>query len=163
MNITEVTRRDIIDYLITNGISFSGRLDELEFLGRIWDLQSMPSTDSRYKTAYGDIRQHRINNNDWDDHYLLYTRLDLLKCDDETFTKFLQTCLHPIVRHNKEEASELASVFNELLARDGYVLREVSSISARAIYKGMRLKEGVHGNVKNLIFAANGPKPEIVL
>ncbi len=158
MNITEVTRRDIIDYLITNGISFSGRLDELEFLGRIWDLQSMPSTDSRYKTAYGDIRQHRIYNNDWDDHYLLCTRLDLLKCDDETFTKFLETCLHPIVRPNEKEASELVSVFNEFLARDGYVLREVSSISARAVYKGMRLKEGVHGNVKNLILAANGPK-----
>ena len=27
----------------------------------------------------------------------------------------------------------------------------------------MRLNSGVHGNVKNLIFAANGPKPEIVL
>jgi len=158
MNITEVTRRDIIDYLITNGISFSGRLDELEFLGRIWDLHSMPSTDSRFDDGYWDIWQHRINNNDWDDHYFLGTYLKLFKCADEIFLKFLETCLHPIVRPNENEASEFVSVFNELLARDGYVLNEVSSISARAVYKGMRLKEGVHGNVKNLIFAANGPK-----
>jgi very-short-patch-repair endonuclease len=33
----------------------------------------------------------------------------------------------------------------------------------KPVYKGMRLKGGVQGSVKNLIFAANGPKPEIVL
>jgi hypothetical protein len=157
MNITEVTRRDIIDYLITNGITFSGRLGELEFLGRIWDLHSMPSTDPRFEDGYSDIWQHRINNLDWDDHYFLGTYLELFKCDDEIFLKFLETCLHPLVRPNNEEASELVSVFNELLARDGYVLREASSISARAVYKGARLKESVHGNVNNPIFAANSP------
>ena len=158
MNITEVTRRDIIDYLITNGISFSGRLGELEFLGRIWDLHSMPSTDSRFDDGYSDIWQHRINNPDWDDHYFLGTYLELFKCADEIFLKFLETCLHPLVRPNNKEASELVSVFNELLARDGYVLREESSISGRAVYKGTRLKESVHGNVNNLMSAANGPK-----
>ncbi len=63
MNITEVTRRDILDYLIASNTTFSGKLDELEFLGRIWDLSSMPSTDSRFHDAYRDIWQHRINNN----------------------------------------------------------------------------------------------------
>src|SRR5215467_4240452 len=98
MDITTVTRRDILDYLIASNITFSGRLSEVEFLGRIWDLDSMPSWDSRFNCASRDIWQHRVNNNDWDDHYLLCTRLDLLKCDDETFTKFLENCLHPIVR-----------------------------------------------------------------
>src|SRR6266700_564933 len=116
MTITEVTRRDIIDYLITSEISFSGKLDELEFLGRIWDLASMPSTDYRFDSAYGDIYQHRINNDDWSDHHFLGTYLELFKCDDEIFLKFLETCLHPIVRPDKEEASRILSVFNELLA-----------------------------------------------
>ncbi len=163
MNITEVTRRDILDYLIASNTTFSGKLDELEFLGRIWDLSSMPSIDSRFDDAYRDIWQHRINNNDWDDHYLLCTRLDLLKCDDKTFIKFLENCIHPSVQPDKEQTSLLASVFNDCLQHDGYALQEVSQISGKPVYRGMWLKGGVQGKVKNLIFAAKGPKPEIIL
>jgi len=163
MSITEVTRRDILDYFIASKITFSGKLEELEFLGRIWDLSAMPSWDGRFDTAYGDIRQHRINNADWEDHYLLCTRLDLLKCEDETFAKFLENCVHPIVQPNKEQATQLVSYINNCLRHDGYILREVSQISGKPVYKLTRLKGGVPGSVKNLIFAANGPKPEIVL
>src|SRR5262249_33841176 len=49
------------------------------------------------------------------------------------------------------------------LRHDGYILREASEISGKPIYKVTRLTGGVPGSVKNLIFAANGPKPEIVL
>jgi hypothetical protein len=89
VNITEVTRRNILDYLITREPPFSGRLSEVEFLGRIWNLQSMPSRDRRFENAYWDIWQHRVNNDDWDDHYLLYTYLELLICDDEIFLQRL--------------------------------------------------------------------------
>lgn len=163
MDITTVTRRDILDYLIASGTTFSGSLSEVEFLGRIWDLDSMPSWDSRFNSAARDIWQHRVNNNDWDDHYLLCTRLDLLKCDDETFTKFLENCLHPIVRPDEEQVSVLLTVFNDCLRHDGYILREITQLSGKPVYGATRLSSGVHGNVKNLIFAANGPKPEIVL
>ncbi|GAJ02089.1 unnamed protein product, partial [marine sediment metagenome] len=50
--ITEVTRRSIIDYL-SLGIQWSGRLEENEFLSRIYDLTQIPSTDSRFSTALG--------------------------------------------------------------------------------------------------------------
>lgn len=163
MNITEVTRRDILDYFIASKITFSGKLDELEFLGRIWNLSEMPSWDGRYDTAYADIRQHRINNYDWEDHYLLCTRLDLLKCEDEIFAKFLENCVHPLVQPNKKQVTQLVSYLNNCLRRDGYILREASEISGKPIYKVTRLTGGVPGSVKNLIFAANGPKPEIVL
>ncbi len=163
VNITEVTRRDIIDYLISREKPFSGRLGEVEFLERIWDLASMPSTDRRFSDAHGDIWQHRINNSDWDDHHLLCTYLELLKCEDETFTKFLENCIHPFVVPDKEELNDLLTIFNEALKRDGFVLREASRLSGKAVYKAMKLKSGVRGSVKNLIFAANGPKPEIVL
>src|SRR5437763_1902183 len=163
MNITEVTRRDILDYLITRKTPFSGNLELLEFLGRIWDLTAMPSTDGRFHNAYWDIRQHMINNYDWDDHYLLYRYLDLLKCDEETFVKFLENCLHPIVHPDIEQVSELLSMFNDILRPDGYILRETTRISGKSVHKVMRLKGGVHGNVKNLIFAAGSFKPEIVL
>jgi len=69
--ITEVTRRAIIDYLSV-GRHWSGAVAEDEFLGRLYDLNRMPSTDSRwqYDTAAKDIRQHRVNNVDWSDDWV---------------------------------------------------------------------------------------------
>ncbi|HAG99410.1 MAG TPA: hypothetical protein DCL75_11290, partial [Ktedonobacter sp.] len=61
------------------------------------------------------------------------------------------------------EASELLSAFNDMLKHDGFVLREITRISGKPVYKATGLRGGVHSNVKNLIFAANGFKPEIVL
>lgn len=138
MNISEVTRRNIIDYLLSRGYPFHGRLDLISFLKRIWDLSLMPSTDHRFKTAEGDIWQHMINNNDWDYEYLLYTYLDLLKCDDQIFLTFLETCLHPVVLYDEKYVSETLSEFNKYLAPDGYRLEVASQISVRPIYKSVR-------------------------
>ncbi len=43
-------------------LDWFGDLDDVAFLGRVWDLTSMRSTDSRYRDAAGDVHQHRINN-----------------------------------------------------------------------------------------------------
>ncbi|MFP3243938.1 MAG: hypothetical protein RXR20_05100, partial [Paraburkholderia sp.] len=45
MKISEVTRRDIIDSLTSEGVEWSGRLEDQEFLARLFDLNSLPSTD----------------------------------------------------------------------------------------------------------------------
>src|SRR5579864_7459196 len=45
-SITEVTRRSIFDHLRNCGFSWWGRLDEIDFLQRVWDLDALPSTDS---------------------------------------------------------------------------------------------------------------------
>lgn len=138
MNISEVTRRNIIDYLFLRDYPFHGRLDLINFLNRIWDLSSMPSTDNRFENAEGDIWQHMINNNDWEYDYLLYTYLDLLKCNDERFLTFLETCLHPVVLYDEKYVSETLSEFNKFLAPDGYRLEVSSQISGRHIYKAVR-------------------------
>jgi len=138
MNISEVTRRNIIDYLILKEYPFHGRLDLLSFLKRIWDLSAMRSTDHRFKNAEGDIWQHMVNNSDWDYDYLLYTRLNLLKCNDEIFSKFLETCLHPVVLSDDKQVSEVLLEFNKFLAPDGYKLEVSSQISGKPIYKAVR-------------------------
>jgi len=97
----------------------------------------MPSTDHRFKDAEGDIWQHMINNDDWDYNYLLYTYLDLLNCDDETFLKFLETCVHPIVLYDEKRVSETLSELNKFLAPDGYRLEVYSQMSGRSIYKAV--------------------------
>lgn len=63
IQITETTRRDIIDSIFLEKINLYGRLEEIDFLSRIWDLDSMPSLDSRFKNATGDICCKSILNN----------------------------------------------------------------------------------------------------
>jgi len=159
---SDTVRSDILDYLITQEEDFYGKLGLLEFLGRIWDLGAMPSTDYRFNNAYQDIHQHCVFNDDWDKHYLFYTYLELTKCDDTIFFKFLETCLHPLVLPNGQKQKEKANAFNDILKRDNFVLQTIAQIAGKPIYKVTSLKGGVHGNVKNLIFAAKGAKPEIV-
>lgn len=51
----QVTRRKIFDTITLSKVFREGRLEEPDFLARIYDLDTMPSTDSRYRTAPGDI------------------------------------------------------------------------------------------------------------
>ena len=54
--ITPLTRREIFDYLRTDGGPWWGRLDEVDFLARIYDLEELPSYDSRFPTAARDVK-----------------------------------------------------------------------------------------------------------
>ena len=68
-------RQNIIDGLKLEDVRWSGRLDEVEFLQRLFDLQAMPSGDSRFKDAAGDIWQHRFNNpGDWEPDWVYSDR-----------------------------------------------------------------------------------------
>src|SRR3954452_24076830 len=99
MNISQLTRRDIVDAMIVEKINWSGRLEEQEFLSRLFNLASLPSLDHRFTDAAGDIWQHRINNHDWEDDWVFYdTRFSLMNGDDETFLSFLCETIHPVVR-----------------------------------------------------------------
>ena len=143
MIITELTRRDIIDYLLVRGKPFYGKLDLVGFLKRVWDLSSMPSTDGRFENAEGDIWQHMINNSDWDEDFLLSNYLKLFECPETIFLKFIEQVVHPVVLRERD-ASEVKQVVDELnkyLEPDGYRLDIDSQISGRGIYKAKRIGE----------------------
>lgn len=139
-SISEVTRRDILDFLSAEGVSWSGRLDEVGFLERLWDLSELPSTDGRFKDAAGDIWQHRVNNPyDWPDDWVFGDpRFNLFRGPDEAFCRFLAETLHPVVRPDVDEARRLANYFNECLARDDWELIEVRQLSGRPVFEGRR-------------------------
>ena len=63
--ITEVTRRAIVDYITVGVRNWAGMLEEDVFLSRLYDLTKIASTDHRMSNAIGDIRQHRMNWTDW--------------------------------------------------------------------------------------------------
>jgi len=139
VNITEVTRRNIIDYLLLQKPPFYGSPGLIGFLKRIWDLSSMPSRDIRFESAEGDIWQHVINNDDWTLEHLLCSYLNLLKCDDEIFLKFVETCLHPIVLTDDNKVTETLSEFNKYLEPDDYKLETSSQISGKPLYKAKNI------------------------
>lgn len=133
--ISEVTRRDIIDSLSLGDTHWSGRLEPIAFLNRLFDLSSMPSTDSRFKNAEADIWQHTVNNDDWDAGWVFTdSRFNLLRGDDEVFLRFLCEALHPVVRNSAEEAESLASTFNGFLRADGFELVPKMMMSGRPVF-----------------------------
>jgi hypothetical protein len=141
--ITQLTRREIFDYIRTGGGPWWGRLDEVEFLSRIYDLESMQSTDHRFKTASGDIFQHRVNNFDWDDYWVFSdSRFGLASGPDEVLLDFLAQMVHPVVQPDVERAQEIVHELNGLLAPDGWMLKPHKQMSGRPVYAPARAGTG---------------------
>lgn len=138
MRISEITRRDIIDAIQVENVRWAGRLEETEFLSRLFDLTILPSTDRRFNNAEGDIWQHRvINPEDWEEDWIFYDeRFNLFKGDDQTFLNFLCETIHPVVRPNVIEAERLSQLYNSFLEHDGFQLIERARLSGRPIFSG---------------------------
>ncbi|MFF0250237.1 AbiJ-related protein [Streptosporangium sandarakinum] len=158
-----MTRRRLINGLVQMQIQWSGTLDEVAFLARIYDLDALPSYDSRFATAAQDIAQHRLGNLDWDDDWIFQDERFGLADGDEALLAFLAEMLHPAVRLDLSEVEQLRAFLNDNLIHDGYELVQVDAVSGAPIFAPRRIGSGVRGTMKNLIFAAIGPKPEIVL
>lgn len=142
-------RQNIFDGIRLEGIFWGGKLDDVDFLSRIFDLKSMPSYDSRYRDAVGDILQHRHNNHDWEDDWIFGDgRFNLSHCEDATFLKFLCETLHPVVRPDIEEARKLASHYNEQLRLAGWELAQSERIAGRVVFKAQRLSGNTSRNLE---------------
>jgi hypothetical protein len=141
-DITPVTRRDIFDLLREEG-PWWGRLDETEFLGQLYDLDALPSTDSRHATAGEDIVRHRVANFDWEDDWVFSDqRFQLTDGPDQVLLDFLALLAHPLVQPDTEQAARLVAALNVLLAPDGWELRTGSFMSGRPVYSASRAVSG---------------------
>lgn len=140
-SITEITRRAIFDWIMVSRMNWSGRLSEIEFLDRVFDLASLPSHDGRFSDMAGDIHQHRINNPlDWPDNWFVAdSRLALLDGPDDSFLRFLCETVHPAVRDDPETSGDVVSEYNDHLKHDGWELFVAKKISGRPVYQARRL------------------------
>ena len=177
--ITDVTRQDLFDIIRegfvlasdtpffnseTNSyeieydvrMPFSGRLSELDFLARIYDLENMPSDDRRFANAHGDIWQHTVNNDDWEPYWFFSdARFKLGNgCDDEYILKFICEMLHPAVRNEKGPWKEYLDKFNEILRPDGYELCPTRNVSGRNIYEAKAIDHVELPHQETPVFAA---------
>lgn len=131
--ITKITRYAILEVLDTYmATDFYGRLNEVEFWERIFNLEKLPSTDSRYPDMKGDLWQHRVNNNDWDDNWYI-DKFDLLETEDAKFLKFLAEFFNPEVRDINRNTKRALATINKNLALDGVELYVKSKVSGRDI------------------------------
>lgn len=162
--ITDVTRQDIIDIIrdgiwipfdppqidrasgeMINGytvrVPACGRLSEIDFLSRLYDLDKMPSTDNRFSNASGDIWQHTVNNNDWEDYwYFSDRRFHLSNGNDDSYIlRFICEMLHPAVRDEKTQWRKYLEKFNEILEPDGYCLVSVKKVSGRDAFEAQEI------------------------
>ncbi|MGW0648769.1 Shedu anti-phage system protein SduA domain-containing protein [Streptomyces umbrinus] len=134
--ITALTRRDIFDYLRGEGGPWWGRLDEIDFLVGLYDLDRLASTDPRFTTARGDIVQHRFTNPlDWDDDWLFEDpRFRLVDGPDEVLLSFLTRLVHPEVQPDVDQSSQRVEELNRFLGPDGWTLRPFDFLSGRPLY-----------------------------
>lgn len=140
LSVSEVTRRNILDALSLSPFDWSGRLDEQAFLWRIYDLDKLPSTDSRFSNAANDIWMHRLHFVDWSDDWVFSdTRFDLLGCPDERFLEFLCETIHPVVRSDVSEVDKMLDIYNANLKVDGWEIRQDGEISGRPIFGAKRI------------------------
>ncbi|MFB3891130.1 MAG: abortive infection family protein [Phycisphaerae bacterium] len=158
-SISELTRQNIFDAISVGRISWSGRLMEPDFLSRLYDLDSLPSQDSRFTMAAGDIHQHRVMNDDWTSDWVFAdSRFGLKHASDEAFLRFLCEMVHPVVRPDGQEVQRLVQMFNEHLAPDGWEIAARAQLSGRPIFAGRRrmLKGAAAlGGVKSLVQTLN--------
>jgi hypothetical protein len=151
-NITEITRRDIIELFREGYVESSwlgdekvfypyyGRLSDIEFIEKLYPLDKMPSYDTRFKNAKEDIWQHTVNNRDWELGWIFEDcRFELLKGSDLILLNFLCAVFHPENRDEKGYWKEYLGKINRLIKTDGYELYESGKISGRIVYSWRKI------------------------
>lgn len=138
--ISSVTRRHILEAIISTPYQWHGRLNEVDFLSKFWPLESLPSQDGRFKNMAGDVFQHRINNDDYEVNWFITdSRLNILDVDDDVFFRFLTEMLHPIIVENHQARDCYLSIINANLINDGYCITPSDYISGEPVYVASQL------------------------
>ena len=145
-NISGITRRDIIN-LFKNGIiennwlmketiyyPYYGCLNIVDFLKRLYKLDTLESLDPRLKNAEQEITMH-THNGDYSDNWIFDDeRFHLIDGADNIFLNFLCEIFHPEVRDDNKEWEKYLEKVNSLLQEDGYEIIASSKISGRDIF-----------------------------
>ncbi len=112
----------------------------INFLGKIWDLRSMPSEDSRYKDAEGDAYQHLVNNDDWTIEDTFLNRFRLIDGEEKFFITFIELVVSPEVRIDKEDIEIYVVSLNNILSQATLKLVVTDYFENLPVYK---IKEGL--------------------
>lgn len=156
--LTQITRRDVARVL---GDDLAGERGTVEVVGGYFAL-STPIDDfiGNGRSLRDQIIRHMDQNpGDWSVEHL-FSEIGAFECSRTRFGALLEQAVHPLSRSGKEQR-QTVSALNKILSRDGYELAQEGELSGHPIFEFRSLVRGVDGRPKNLIFASQGPKPEI--
>lgn len=141
-NIIELSsRRNILDGFLVTRIPWYGNLEQTGFLGRLFDLSKLPSTDGRYKTADEDIYKHTVLNYDWPDEWIFTdSRFNILHLPDKLFLDFLCLTIHPTVRDKDDQVVTLLEIYNNNLSKHQIEIAKVSEIAGKPVFEAKAIK-----------------------
>lgn len=161
VQISPITRQHLFACPLLGAIS--GKLSIVDFMEKLWPIRSMRASgyDLRCSTAYDEICQHMIQNDDYSFSQMLEC-LGLTGMSNKKLVELLEWAVHPLVRVDSSQ-QEFVDALNAYLKHDGLALVASDQVSGYPVFRVTPVLGGVSGAVKNLIFASNGPKPEIVL
>ncbi|SHN24946.1 AAA family ATPase [Chitinophaga sp. CF418] len=129
-------KRKLYEQLVTPG-NFIQDDEGFAVINKVWELRELPSLDSRYKDAYGDFKQHIINNQDWDIDYIFIERLNLLSGADDVFMKFVEAFVDPEIRKDIRFIEDNVGRINKELKDSGYKLAITTYFENLPVYKLM--------------------------
>lgn len=138
LSLPHIQQKSLLQALITKGAFDTLQKENhiLDFISKIWDIDLLPSTDSRFKTMRGDIQQHYINNNDWDEHYMFSEILGIYK-SVEKFQKVIELIPSDEFQSDKHLITSLVELINSYLiphkqrlfatSQQGFIVYELRS------------------------------------
>lgn len=165
MNISKDARRYIVDNLIAIGYFFGAN-------GRAYDFFNKFMPDL---VDLNGIARHYDRFDDWDINRLLYTEADLLDISDKLFCRFCEEYLDPIYDRRErierddfeweyvDHTAQCEKVINEGLAMVGLQIESKTNENGLKIFKVKSRVQLPTEPIKNIIFAANDTKPDIVI
>lgn len=119
MEFSTELRKALLRNVTRNGLAWCGAVNAPEFYGQIFDLQNLPSTDSRFQNAASDMWQHTVNNSDWsDDDIINDARFNPLQLSTDDFAKFVNAALDRETRP-REELEKLVEAIRPVVAHAG--------------------------------------------
>ena len=128
-------RKQLFDDIIVRFRHPFGSLDDVQFLARIHDLAKYGSHDYRFRTAEADIRQHTVNNDDWEpDWFLTDSRFNYLHKPDTEFLKLLTEMLHHRVRPSAEDRDALMEIINNAITPCGFKIAKKYGSGGLPVY-----------------------------
>lgn len=181
MNTNQIrARRTIIDLLFF-GISADGqekklpiygKLTEYEFLGRIYDLEKIPSIYNEFKNAADEIKYFYATANKDEDWVFKDKRFGLTENDEfENFLKFISECFNPFVRNENSDWKLFLRNINyalhdceyEIFAykkiddKEIFEYREIDKITNKTkLKKGSKIKERHNEYTVDILFKNGG-------
>ena len=107
----EIVKTDVFEHFATIGTL-------TDFIAEIWPLESMDSTDYRFKNLYGDIHQHCVNNRDYPMMDVFVGMLAINQSKDK-IKRFLEVLPTPNFYESLSSQTEFIRQFNLILSPFG--------------------------------------------